>query len=244
MEAEIINFLAKKGWSFVPIKDEKNLEIIHNLLINNTLSEIIPDEDIVYLYFGVYYQFKEDEVKMLEYYSKAINKKNQTAIQNLYNYLGKKSEKNLNSNSTIEDYLKNFYNKIGPHYYQVPITNQIFSDYHKNSLQTEKITLNKPKIIDIAKKFIDEINIIINLYNSKLYTNSSKIEITKIYIYESKTLDDIIKELDSMDKNDFLHLSMSIRLLISKQLYYPEHIQKLNNACDSFTKYIKNVFKP
>jgi TPR repeat protein len=71
-EEEIIKYLKNNNYKYVKI-DEKLINKIYNLLINN--KDFKREEDVEYLYYGVYYFLNNRKGEMVNMYEKLLNKK-------------------------------------------------------------------------------------------------------------------------------------------------------------------------
>jgi hypothetical protein len=79
MERKIIDFIRKKGRYYVKINNDINLNLIYDILLNDSNIQQKPDENIswdtfVLFYCGVRCDFSGDYDCMIKYYLMAINK--------------------------------------------------------------------------------------------------------------------------------------------------------------------------
>ena len=60
MEQDIINYVNTHNWKYIKIESDDEMKMIHNLLINDNISD--PTTEIEYLYYGFYYHSKMTSV--------------------------------------------------------------------------------------------------------------------------------------------------------------------------------------
>src|SRR5436190_1874763 len=91
-EKVFIKILKENNFNYIKINDNILLENIFELFINNSNIKNIPDNDMLYLYLGIFNFIKKNYDEMKKYYLLAIEKNNMMAINNLAYYYYK--EKN------------------------------------------------------------------------------------------------------------------------------------------------------
>lgn len=85
---QVKNFLDYHVFRYDEILSDKCLDIIHDLLINNIkpTNELLQelDDDVIYLFYGIYYERIEENIeKSIGYYLLSANKGNHHAMNNL-----------------------------------------------------------------------------------------------------------------------------------------------------------------
>lgn len=114
MESEIINFLNKKGYVYVPIKNKTDLDIIYAFFkktkfqkkqsaksfIKQSIDSTNSHSDIVYLYFGIFSELSFNIENAIKFYLLAINLQNADAMVNL----GKIYQKQKNFSEMLKYY--------------------------------------------------------------------------------------------------------------------------------------------
>ena len=126
MEQYIIDFCKKNNIEYVKIDNEHSLNIIYDLF-KNSIKIIDIDNDIICLYYGVYYEHIEknyDEMK--KYYLMAIEKGHDGVKTNLLKYY-KNNMKNVNINDAVK-----ILNKLGEH--QLKYTYIDYGIYHNKHI--------------------------------------------------------------------------------------------------------------
>ena len=86
LKEEIIKKLREYDISYVEIKNETSLKIIHDLWVHNKIKEGYLDDDAICNYYGLYFEYIGDYEKMQKYYLMAIEKGNIPAMYNLGSY--------------------------------------------------------------------------------------------------------------------------------------------------------------
>ena len=87
MEEFIKKFLEKHGFTYYRITNPFSLKLVYDLYCHGSNeSDCNTIDDIVCLYFGIYYGINKNYKQMKKYYLKAIEKENHMAMYNLGNY--------------------------------------------------------------------------------------------------------------------------------------------------------------
>lgn len=91
MEEKLTKYLNPRGYQYTKINDKVTLQRVYNLFLYNrqtdlNVTENTNNEDILYLYWGMYHFLNSNYDTMKNYYLMAIEKKNAMAMTYLASY--------------------------------------------------------------------------------------------------------------------------------------------------------------
>ena len=93
MENQIKNFANCHKYKFIPITNEKSMEIIHNAVINNIFDDVTEFYDsVIYVYYGMRCETNNNFANAIKYYEKSSIMENDVASLYLGNIYKNKGE--------------------------------------------------------------------------------------------------------------------------------------------------------